>query len=506
MLADGLTIFDLFNVENTLGGTLAFYLQLSQNENRVYQELLKISLKLYGSGRYYGLKSPEGSPILTINRMRLAGACEMSVPTLRKSIESLKANGVVMEYKRVMGNRSGLALLVQGIFHSLSSAKRNSMERKIFPFREKSFLFPYGLLKNNKYLKGINNLEDIEYYTGWNCVPSMAQHHIVESSPIVLKNGTDGEVSYGKYENYSDSAIIGDSNVSTIENSIIIRTPIVRTPVILRTPILMRTPVILRTPILKGSKEHSDYKSKKLLEICHGRVNNLYSLRDVKVMDIANYYCMLARRKTGRTSYHVFNPKNPKNSKNWVFFERLYDLCVKNQWDYQVYLESQFDRAVFWKDSKVPYVNALTSESAQRYFLNYVKDTVESSPDLAYGGKKLTGKEFQTLEQEIVSALQADSKLIDYYMKSFKLRQKNHRNMEIRNMSDSDALSDYLDRNWRSLSVYYLAMIERIDEIMDYWESKGDTSVEDKRNSLENIRKNKRVMGVIKNEFGKIKI
>lgn len=148
-----------------------------------------------------------------------------------------------------------------------------------------------------------------------------------------------------------------------------------------------------------------------------------FSEEEKAILKVARYYEQCVRAKTNRTGQRFLPVKSdPRKNKRWKFFEKLYHICKENEWDYRLYLDAQFDRAKHWKKFNYPFPNMLCSPSAQKYYLNWIKDKREKmgyEADADY--VKLKPKQEEAgLKKQIQKEIKRSAKSMSNYIKSYK--------------------------------------------------------------------------------------
>lgn len=138
--------------------------------------------------------------------------------------------------------------------------------------------------------------------------------------------------------------------------------------------------------------------------------------RDDDIMEIAEHYAMLVRQVRHLPNYYSLSYKNPKSHKNWVHFERVYEVCRLKGWNAKLYIESQFKRAKNWK-SEYPFTNTLYSTSALRFYTNYLSKIDQEYEKGIDAEKRKRGKETQDIRAEILEQVISTVETIVFYLK-----------------------------------------------------------------------------------------
>lgn len=163
-----------------------------------------------------------------------------------------------------------------------------------------------------------------------------------------------------------------------------------------------------------------------------------------EIVQISVNYNNLVSRFNYLSGYHSLSIKQPTKHKNWKHFEKLYELCVENDWDYKLFLQCQFERAKkHWTKSKFkfPLPNMLCSDKSIEYFKNWVKDRTEKYENDLAKVELFKAKKSNSTRQRIITDIVNSVESIVYYIDKNK-------------SSESKAVRIY--HNWESYSPSYL--------------------------------------------------
>jgi len=168
---------------------------------------------------------------------------------------------------------------------------------------------------------------------------------------------------------------------------------------------------IVRIPIILSSK-------KKYLEKLRSIGGNTRQEKDI--LTIAKHYEMLVRKMNRMGGYRSLSVNNPTEHKNWGKFEKLYDLCIKNEWEPKYYLDAQFDKAdKYWKNSKFkfPLPQMLCSKASQEYFEKWSKEREEMYAEDLHSKEKLRAQKTLTLKQQVIRDIVRSTEMLSMYCK-----------------------------------------------------------------------------------------
>jgi hypothetical protein len=256
---------------------------------------------------------------------------------------------------------------------------------------------------------------------------------------------------------------------------------------------IKRVPIInpenvKRVPIIMGASEKAKLKYEQKLKELEG----VKSVNTKVILDIIKYYEYKSRQVMNTTGFKVVSTNNPEKHRNWNYFVKLFQLCSENNWDYRIYLDSQFDRASFWSHTIRPFPNQLYGTGAQEYYKNYVKRHKEEHE---YDGIKLKGHNAKSVRQEIIETIIKDCEFI-----SINLKRKPKTNPP--EVNKTDVLFD----NWSSLSPYYLSSCDWLLELFEEYTKEGEENyqIQEINKKLDMIKKSKSIQETIKTTISEI--
>lgn len=155
-----------------------------------------------------------------------------------------------------------------------------------------------------------------------------------------------------------------------------------------------------------------------------------------------------------------FKGNTPKQKAKWTSFTKIYDLCKKNNWDIDSYIDIQFKRAKKWTRG-YPEPNQCYSEKAVSYYNWFLKDYKER---MSVTGKiEYKAESTKTLKQEIIEELANDC---TYIKRQINLKKKRP---AYKNMSDEEIKLYILNDidNLEKISPYYWAQIPWIFDYLN---------------------------------------
>lgn len=101
---------------------------------------------------------------------------------------------------------------------------------------------------------------------------------------------------------------------------------------------------------------------------------------DKEILEMVDYWNMSVRKAKNLKIYKVIKAKDPTTSKIYTHFEKMYKICKENNWDYKVYIDSQFDRVRHFKsDVDIPTPDLCHSPNAKKAYVAYVRNKVQTS-------------------------------------------------------------------------------------------------------------------------------
>lgn len=193
------------------------------------------------------------------------------------------------------------------------------------------------------------------------------------------------------------------------------------------------------------------------------------------------YYENLICKLTGRVEYHLLSDsKYKKSSRLWTPLFKIYMLCKENNWDWRIYLESQFYSFQYWENKgnfPYPLPNMLYTERAKISFQNYLYDKETSYQN---EGWDVTAKSqnIGTYAEEVEKSLRCSYNMLSDFIR-LTLKSTYNKLFKTVDKSRDDLESLYITKavelKWDSLCVEFWTvvpgMIEFTDEIYGSFES-----------------------------------
>lgn len=145
---------------------------------------------------------------------------------------------------------------------------------------------------------------------------------------------------------------------------------------------------------------------------------NGLTVTEKEVIGISKHYNMLVCRFNNIAGYRSLTVNEPREHKNWKFFERVRNLCRENDWDANLYLEAQFDRAKkYFVNAKIKYPmpNGLCSEKSQLYFTRYLEDLHAKRLHVDRHKRVTTGKT-KTMGEIFTEEIIRSTEFLHYYI------------------------------------------------------------------------------------------
>ena len=230
--------------------------------------------------------------------------------------------------------------------------------------------------------------------------------------------------------------------------------------------------------------------------------------RDCAVFEMADYYNLLAKKAMHTTGFQcVSRQAGFRRSLSWRFLNRIYDLCEKNGFDYKIYLDAQFERVKYWRNSQVrPYLNQCFSENAVKSYHNYMKDykgkysitgDIKVKPKVKVKKiKKSEGKSLLYLEA--LETFQKDCKKIELGIQL----DKKKKIFKDAGLTDLDFTHEYIIEHWLTLSAEYLSTIPWILKYLEtYPKNKYVTELID---DIQRYQKSNKISTLLKNALREV--
>ena len=174
-----------------------------------------------------------------------------------------------------------------------------------------------------------------------------------------------------------------------------------------------------------------------------------------EIMKVKRYYEQKCRTALGTSGFCCMSTKRPgwRENKKWKWLTRLYNQCKENDWDYEIFVDAQFERLSWFKrPQKYVYLNQFFSEGAIKAYYRYLDDYKQCNSITGDNIKIKTAK-VQTIGMEIVNAVVNDCESIEQFMHSAS------KYPAYRGLSLEEIKVMCFSQKWDSLSKYYLASI-----------------------------------------------
>lgn len=253
-----------------------------------------------------------------------------------------------------------------------------------------------------------------------------------------------------------------------------------------RVPI-KRVPIKVSEAVKESKKEEEKVQTykEKLREL------GALSYTEKAIVAISKHYEMLASRFNHIGGYRSLSRKDPVTSKNWPYFEKLFNLCRDNGWDANLYLEAQFDRArKYWKNSRIKYPlpKMLCSDKAQKYFVSFLKDREEKySMEARY--VNMGAKKTESVKQRLMKEIIKSAEYLSMYVKE---------DADGREREEDKAVR--LFHSWESYSPAYLWTIPWFHEFIKELEVNDpeNKKIQEVLAEFEMINRSKKLQEVVK--------
>ena len=179
------------------------------------------------------------------------------------------------------------------------------------------------------------------------------------------------------------------------------------------------------------------------------------SENEKEVVELADHYSSLARKRNGTSGYRAISKKKPTEHKHFAKFEALRDMAQDKGWDAKQYLEFIFvwTQAYWGKNrdtgkARHPYPNQILSEKLVKQFERELL-----RQDERY---RLT----ETNQKLVSPTTRSFNEAIGYYVDRYRERVKNGTEPKDRVISEPLFKALYIYDNWMMLSPEYLYTVE----------------------------------------------
>ncbi len=146
--------------------------------------------------------------------------------------------------------------------------------------------------------------------------------------------------------------------------------------------------------------------------------------KDEDILEMIEHYNMLMAKATNKTGFTIVSMRNPKRSKQYIHFERVFEVCRMKGWDLKLYIEAQFDRTKGWTNMKYPLPSTLYSLNAFRHFTNYISTLKQTYEKDVGGHKKQKGSVTKSLRQQVIDGIVNTAEMLDMYVSKSSMEDK----------------------------------------------------------------------------------
>lgn len=196
--------------------------------------------------------------------------------------------------------------------------------------------------------------------------------------------------------------------------------------------------------------------------------------REDDIYEISKHYDMMVMQITNKAGHNSLSLKNYTEHRNWIHFERVYEICRMKGWDTKLYIEGQFQRCKGWTRMKFPLPNMLYSEKALRFHINFLGDIEKKYEKDTDSQKRKRGSETKALRTQVIEGVVRSVELVADGLSKGRIEDKaQHKALTIFN-------------NWEQLSPFYLWSVPWFHDVMGDMNSK---KVEDCRREFDRIAK-----------------
>lgn len=185
-----------------------------------------------------------------------------------------------------------------------------------------------------------------------------------------------------------------------------------------------------------------------------------------EVVELAEHYASIARKRTGKTGYRAISKKKPSEHRNFAKFEELRDMAQDRGWDAKHYLEFIFAwTAAHWgKDPKtgkarMPYPKQILSEKLVKYYDRELMRQDERY-HLSETKQKLNTPTTRSYSEEIELEVKHSANSLNYYVKRYKEQLRVGVIPERNKISLEAFKAIYIYQNWIALSPEYLYSVD----------------------------------------------
>lgn len=425
-------------------------LNLTGSEIKVLRYIYNNCLRLYKNLKFFP-RGNDGSPRYWRGKERMAEDCGLSYTGFRNTVSHLYELGLVTSMK---GEKSEEELYCIGLSSDFLD-NFTSKNQTVNNLRLNSLKDLISLIYDKITLEIVENIQEIDKF------PLITN--------VIKLTESQGIVSPSETEKSSQS-------VQTQKKIKITRKPI----------------VVGRTPIMILPESIRIQSAKQKLKL----LQNVRTPYEKKILEIADYYEYKCRQAIHSTGFKCLG-KDFRHHKNWIFLERIYELCSENDWDYRIYIDSQFDRVKYWQRKQLyPYLNQFNSQNAINYYKKYVKDYQEQNS--ITGNVKVKAHKVKSVNQQIIDDVIKDCENISDYIESAKKRRAN------KGLTDQQIKMLYLSDHWMGLSIPYLSVIPWFLTYLNQFPE--ETFIADFKSEIQAVRSSKKLFEITSDIVKKVEM
>lgn len=142
------------------------------------------------------------------------------------------------------------------------------------------------------------------------------------------------------------------------------------------------------------------------------------TLEEKKICEISYHYDMLMRKVMKTTGFRSLYIKNPTKHKNWKHFTKVYNLCLDNDWDANLYLDYAFIHAEKYWNGRYPLPNMLCSQKIQKSFVIW-KEKEDRKYAHSLKQKERKGSKTISFYDEIKNSIKKSINQLKYEMNNY---------------------------------------------------------------------------------------
>lgn len=380
-------------------------LDLTGTEIKVLRYVYNNCLRLYKNLRIFP-RGKDGSPRLWRGKERMADDCGLSYTTFRNNVRHLFELGVVTSMDGKDDPEEVYCIGLSADFLD-NSKEFNQTVKSLRLHSLKDFI---SLIYDRNTLEILENTKNVDKFP-------------LISNEIKLTETQEFGV--------SDISEKSSGNKKSSNSQKITRQPIY----------VGRQPILILPQSIKMQSAQDKLRS----------LQNVRTPYEKEILMVAEYYEYKCRQAIRSTGFKCLG-KDFRKHKNWKYLESIYRLCQENNWDYKVYIDSQFDRVKYWEHKQLyPYLNQMFSDNAQKCFKNYLKDYQEKNS--ITGQAKVKSDEVKSIKQQLAEEIVKDCDGMKEWIEKAAKRRAN------KGLTPEQLKILYLSDHWTGLSVSYLASI-----------------------------------------------